>query len=200
MAKASKPSSGMAKVRFIILEAEMDSGDLGDITAAIQNALKPRVIQGETRLVQLEHKDSSFEEIAVQPEELDADDVSPAATKRKAVPAGPRKFPSPIVVDVPYKDASVEITEFARVHDFSTTADKYLIVLAWFDEGLNKSGVSVNEVYTCFRKIGWPTNLKDFSQPLRDLKGQQVVTGNSKDGFTINHLGIDRVSKMRKSA
>ena len=80
-----------------------------------------------------------------------------------------------------------------------TTNDKFLAVLGWFKEAADKEAITVDEVYTVFRKLGWPTSIKDFSQPLRDLKGQQVIGGGAKGGFIINHIGLDRVQKLAEA-
>ena len=44
MAKQGPIKTGTAKIRFIMLDAEIPEGDLSQITIAIQNALKPTTI------------------------------------------------------------------------------------------------------------------------------------------------------------
>jgi hypothetical protein len=195
MAKGAKQTTGTSKIRFIVLEAEIDGGDLSEITSAIQNALKPKSTV-EQRIIQIEGKatipDIDFDEVIYEPFE---DDVPSPTTKKRAAPAQKRTFSTPTVVDVDWKiEPSIEA--FMSDHAASSTADKYLSVLAWFNDKAGIEAVTSNHVYTAFRKLGWSTAIKDFSQPLRDLKVQQVITGGGKDGFKINHLGLDRISKL----
>lgn len=196
MARQTKSTSGNSKIRFIMLEADMDSGDLSEITAAIQNALKPKA-QIEQRIVYVEDKHFDSDSLkndsdAAEFTEVDEGLVAPDRPRRSATK---RSYPTPQVVDVDWAtDPTIE--QFAASHPASTTNDKYLVVLAWFKDVHEQHAVSTNDVYTAFRKLEWPTNIKDFSQPLRDLKSQQIVTGSSKDGFQINHLGLDRVKKL----
>ena len=52
MARGSNLKGGSSKIRFIMLEAELNDGDLSQVTQAIQNALRPattipaRIISG----------------------------------------------------------------------------------------------------------------------------------------------------------
>ena len=196
MKRSGKSSEG-TRVRFIMLEAESDSGDLTQIAAAIQNALRPKA-GSETKVVYLEDRSGPtaepLQDSFVQAEE----DVPQEPPQRRQRSSQKRSFPTPKVSDVNW-DVSPRIEEFVRDHPPKTVADQYLAALAWFKEAGDKEAATVDDVYTIFRKVGWPTNIRDFSQPLRDLKGRQWVTGGTKEGFSINHLGLDRVKKFGKS-
>lgn len=89
------------------------------------------------------------------------------------------------------------IEEFIAEHPPKSTTDRFLVALTWLKVAAQKQSGTVNEVYTIFRKVKWPTAIKDFSQPMRDLKGQQLVSGGAKDGFSVNHLGEARVEEMK---
>jgi hypothetical protein len=194
MKRPTKGADGSTRVRFIMLEAESESGDLAEIAAAIQNALRPKSTV-EQRTVYVEDKGEARLELAPAADLIEEAD-EPAVAAKRARPAPQRRsFPTPQVVDVEW-DVKPSIEEFAASHSAKTVSDRFLVVLAWQKEAAKKTAVSVDEVYTVFRKLGWPTNIKDFSQPLRDLKSQQWVTGGAKDGFSINHLGLDRVKKF----
>jgi hypothetical protein len=196
MARQSKLASGVSKVRFILLEAEGDSADLSDITQAIQGALGPRHIV-QQRIIsqdspkQIEAIAQPFDEIEL---EEDADAPVEAPKKAPRATSQRRAFPTPEVVDVDWS-SEVPLDEYVSLHPPKNTNERYLTVLSWFKQQKDQDSVSVNEVYTAFRKLKWPTAIKDFSQPLRDLKGQQLLTGGSKDGFRVNHLGISRVEE-----
>ena len=55
--------------------------------------------------------------------------------------------------------------------------------------------ITVDHIYTCYRLLGWPTDIPDFAQPLRWLKHQQLFTSPERGKYAINHLGLDRAEK-----
>jgi hypothetical protein len=202
LAKGTTTKSGNSRIRFIMLEADLSDGDLSQVTMAIQNALRP--VQASTKIVQIPvGKVADDSSDPPQEEQFDGEiELAPAITAEpKRVRSGStqrRSFPTPKVVPVDW-NVTPSIEGFMKEHPPKTTSDKYLAVLGWFKEAADKEAITVDEVYTVFRKLSWPTNIKDFSQPLRDLKGQQVLTGGSKAGFTINHIGLDRVKKFAEA-
>lgn len=199
MAKSSHAKSGSSRIRFIMLEADLSEGDLSQVTTAIQNALRPT--QAPARIVQIpmgktvdDEVDTAAEELLDGEVELDPS-ISTEARRPRSGSSRKRTFPTPKVVPVDWSPKP-SVEDFMKQHPSKTSNDKFLAVLAWFKEAADKDAITVDEVYTVFRKLGWPTNIKDFSQPLRDLKGQQVIDGGAKAGFTINHIGLDRVRKF----
>ena len=184
-------------MRFVLLEAEIADGDFSQITQAIQNALGPRtLVQKQILRLDADFEDNTedglLEEIN---SEGDCGQPDRVATPRSKS-AVKRTFATPEVVDVDW-NVSPTIEKYAEEHPPKTTTDKFLVVLSWFKEAVGAGTVTTNQVYTTFRKLKWSTAIKDFSQPLRDLKGQQLITGSSKVGFSINHLGHARVEEMK---
>jgi hypothetical protein len=58
-------------------------------------------------------------------------------------------------------------------------------------------GVTADHVYTCFRKLNWSTGSKDFAQPLRNLKANQLLDqGPSRGTYAVNHIALDRVHRF----
>ena len=54
--KASEQSKGSNKIRFVMLEADLSDGNLGELTQAITNALKPTssvryITSGQSRMI-----------------------------------------------------------------------------------------------------------------------------------------------------
>jgi len=39
--------------------------------------------------------------------------------------------------------------------------------------------------------------VKDFAQPLRDMKSQQLFGSTEKGTYTINHVGLQRVAELK---
>jgi hypothetical protein len=54
----------------------------------------------------------------------------------------------------------------------------------------------MNHVYTCYRKIKWPTNIADFDAGLRALKGRKLMSRTAPGTYAINHLGTAEVDAL----
>jgi hypothetical protein len=94
-------------------------------------------------------------------------------------------------------NADVSLASFAEGKDASSQHKKYLICAAWLKEHRSIDAVGASHIYTCFRSIGWPTNIPDFAQPLRQLKSERYFSKSSGAGeYEINHVGLDYVKKL----
>ena len=125
-----------------------------------------------------------------QDEADDQGSSSKANTKKRRT-----TYRTPSVVPLE-TSTSPSLKEFVSSHPPDTLVQKHLVVLAWAKETSEKSSLNVDEVYTAFRHLGWPSGQKDFSQPLRDLKKRQLISGGAKDGFEINHIGLGEIEKL----
>lgn len=207
MAKQTTAKNGTSRIRFIMLDAEIPEGDLSQITAAIQNALKPT-----TTIIQQRLPAQSV--AALSPGAVDSDtqgdleekifesddsssDEAPA--QRPAREARPRKFTVPKVLELDLASGR-SFESYATEHAPKSEPDRNLVVLAWFREHRPGEPVTANHVYTCYRAMKWPSGIDDFSWPLRALKKEQLVTSTGRGQYTINHLGIARVEKMGQAA
>ncbi len=90
----------------------------------------------------------------------------------------------------------VSLASFALGKDSKSQHKKFLIAAAWLKEHRGINAVTDGHIYTCFKSMGWSTNIPDFSQPLRDLKAKQQYFEKSDEGYEINHLGLDYVKKL----
>jgi len=73
---------------------------------------------------------------------------------------------------------------------------RYLLIAYWFKTFRNLDAITPNHVFTCYKKVGWTTQARDFAQPLRDL-ARNGSNGDMKEGaFVINHIGEGIVDKM----
>jgi hypothetical protein len=205
MAKQPPPTGGMSKVRFIMLDAELPSGDVEQITQAIQNALRPVQAVQPRRVTAISTNqrvadplgEELEEEGAFSPEILDEDvEVNSGAIKRVA-PSRPRKYRSPKVLSDVDLSTAPSWTEFVASHNPSSILDKYLMVAAWFKEHRGINAITADHVYTCFRTANWSVGIEDFGQPLRRLRADQLMGGDAKGGFVINHIGLNDVNKMK---
>jgi hypothetical protein len=103
----------------------------------------------------------------------------------------------------PGEDPSLEAYADARnIAAASPVSRKFLVVAAWLHEQRSGMKITADRAFTCFRFVDWPFNI-DFDQPLRDLSrsNSQCLELKSEDKgkgeFTITHLGLDKVNKMR---
>lgn len=199
MAKNSTPKSGTSRIRFIMLEAEVENGDLSEITSAIQNALKaPSQAAGRIGTTVVARQigreppaiDAEVEAENAAEEEVDASKPKPQRS------SSDRKPPSaPEVIDIDLK-SDPPLRDFAQKATVKSDSGRFLLIAAYLKEHRGIEAVTASHIYTGFRHLGWSTAIKDFGQPLRDLKGQQLFTSPSKGHYSINHLGLDRVEKM----
>jgi len=189
--------SGNSKIRFIMLEAELNDGNLSQITQAISNALNKSGVAH--RLVAAPVTNSAISNGGDVDEAQDevVEEVAQQETSR--VPRKPRKISVPkVLVDVDLNSGDMPFAKFAEGKAPTSDLARHLVVAYWFKAYRQVNSVSIDHVYTCYKKVGWSTDIKDFAQPFRDVQRQQG-RGEFKGGlFTINHLGEDAVEKMPK--
>jgi len=200
MAKNSTAKSGgTSRIRFVMVDAEIADGDIGQITQAIQNALRgpaqtpsikriaaPAATNGNG--VEVQELDPADEEN----DEIEVIDNSPQPVRQR----GPRKpSPTPDIVDIDM-DSDVSLAAFASGKDAKSQHKKYLIAAAWLKEHRSTDGVGAGHIYTCFRSMDWSTNIPDFWQPLRILKAKKYFVKNDKGEYEINHIGLAYVKKL----
>lgn len=190
------PKSGTSRIRFIMVEAEIADGELGQITAAIQNALRPATVIAPRATPQLTAAPASVngDLVVDEPDETEELETVPRATASK--PRRSRKPTTPEVLDVDMT-SDVSLENFVSKHPVESEPDKNLVIAAWFREHRNTDTVKASHIYTAYRQLKWPAGFDDFTWPLRYLKKEQYVVGGSARGeYSINRLGLDRVRKM----
>ena len=69
------------------------------------------------------------------------------------------------------------------------------MVATWFKLHRGVDAINADHVYTCYRKVKWPTNIPDFVQPLRNLKFKKLMDQKEKGLYAINHLGLSEVDE-----
>lgn len=180
-----------------MVEAELGDGDIGQITQAIQNALRSPATPPAKRIVAPTVSNATTPEHEFEPEvenvgEDDDIEAPPAPAKARGARKPP---PTPNIVDIDM-NADVSLASFAEGKDAKSQHKKYLIAAAWLKEHRGVDGVTADHIYTCFRSMGWPTSIPDFWQPLRDLKRRKYFSKNEKNEYEINHIGLDQVNKL----
>lgn len=195
MAKQPTSKSGTSRIRFIMLDAEIPEGDLSQITAAIQNALKPTTTVIQQRLSSTNptiqnDTDAEFVEEAVGDEVIDIPPAAKAPRQSK-----PRKPTTPEVLDVDLT-SEPSLESYANDHSPSSEPERYLVIAAWFKEHRDTPSVTTGHIYTGYRSLGWSVAIEDFGWPLRQLKKDKYMSSGARGEYSINHLGIARVNKL----
>jgi hypothetical protein len=203
MAKQPVSKGGSTKVRFIMLEAEGAEGDIAQIAAAIQSALKPSQAVIQQRIAPAARpvasiSDQSEASDSAEHDDVDSDDeiVAPAPS-RVLKDSKPRKYVSPKVLEV---DLTTQLAfeEYANARKAENEKDRFLIVAAWFKEHREETAIGVNHVYTCYKKMRWPSAISDFAWPFRSLKKDGLMDSGGRGLYAINHIGVGRADELEK--
>jgi len=194
-----------------MVEAELsDGGDLSQITHAIQNALRPQVaaprLSGVGQMRTNNTVTGAQSPIAVDPEEYEeaeqeAENGGGEPTRDasgETTPRAPRKFRTPEILDVDLI-ADPSFAQFASEKNPPSHLMRFLTVAAWFKLHRQLDAVTSDHVYTCYRAVKWPTDIQDFAQPLRDLKGRKFLHLKERGHYAINHIGLQEVDNLGKS-
>jgi hypothetical protein len=197
MAKNFSKAASPSRIRFVMVEAELGDGDVGQITQAIQNALRSPATSSIKRIAPTTGPNGATSQPEHEPEVEDFEqdeiiDASPAPLKARAS----RKPPStPNIVEIDM-NADVSLSSFVQGKDAKSQNKKYMIAAAWLKEHRRIDAVTADHIYTCFRSIGWSVGIPDFWQPLRNLKAKKYFTQNENGEYAINHLGLDFVRRL----
>ena len=206
MAKMTPKNGGNSKIRLIMLEADLADGDLTQITQAITQAVR----QGQPVVrqpVAITARSTAAPAAAAQNGDVDDETADQTAKDEPeeqeeataaSRPRASRKFPAPkVIADLDLNAGAMSFEKFAMAKgNPSKHLKRYLLSAYWLKENLGIECVNMNHIFTCYKKMGRSTNIRDFSQPLRDL-ARNNTNGEVKDGsFTINLIGGGVVEKM----
>ena len=196
MAKGNgNKSSGTSRIRFIMVDAELSDGDIGPITLAIQNALRGPGTTTMPRIASISPAKAGAQDADELPAESDevfeevVGDVSTTSKISNKRPGIKRVAPSPQVIDMDEAGTSSLKSFIGRINPKSQHK-RYLAIAAWYNDERQTNTVTADHIYTCYRILSWPTTVKDFGQPLRELKHQKYFTLPEKGKYAINHLGL----------
>lgn len=205
MAKQPTQKNGTSRIRFIMIDAEIPEGDLSQITSAIQNALKPTttIIQqrvagpaSATALLDPAAGNEGADEDEIPGSAYQVEESSAASTPKAARPARTRKPTTPEVLDLDFT-SDLSLKSFADQHPADSEPERNLVIAAWFKEHRDTPSVTSAHIYTGYRVVGWSVGLEDFGWPLRYLKKEKLMSSSARGSFDINHLGLDKVKKLR---
>jgi hypothetical protein len=200
MAKHNPPSHQRSKVRLFFVDADLAPGDLEELTAALTTAIRPTHViartSGAPRLAI--PAASNGEAVIEEMEEVESlaldEPVEEAPTDRTS--SRKRSYRKPVPVNLDMRSGGKAFEEFAREKGPADQRARYLVAAAWLHDFAKVSVISADHVFTCYKSAGWTFDIKDPGLPLRKLKAEGL--GTTKDGlFSINHLGLAEVEKMK---
>jgi len=196
-----KIASGPARVRLVVLDAEIPDGDLGAFNQVLQNALRSPT----TTIVQQRINGATAKTLTHQPvSELDGEvdeavdelveetEISSQPPKQR-VPRKPAAMPKVLEFDI---DSEPSLASFVAKTNPTSNHKRYLVIAAWFHLHRKLDAVTADHIYTCFRHLNWPLGIADFAQPLRELKHKQYFTTPEAGKYAINQLGLAQVAKF----
>ncbi|MBR1219929.1 hypothetical protein JQ557_18115 [Bradyrhizobium sp. U87765 SZCCT0131] len=198
MAKNSGKASGTSRIKFIMFDAEIADDQLQSVTQAITNALRGPA-QAPKRLApspaQLNGSNGAAAEHDDEPDLFDhadeaeaAVDVTPAAPKKKAQRRVAPK-PNMILIDT---DSEPPLSSLV---DPKSNHRRYLMIAAWLHDHRATPVITQDHIYSCYRLLGWPTDIGDFAQPLRELKHKQYFSTPERGKYAINQLGLHKAKE-----
>src|SRR5262249_61649267 len=79
--------------------------------------------------------------------------------------------------------------------DPKSNRKRYLKIGEWLHDHRGIEAVTADHIYTCYRHLGWPTDIPDFAQPLRELKHKQYFTTPERGKYAINQLGLAKAAE-----
>jgi hypothetical protein len=194
MAKNSGKTGGTSRIKFIMFDAEIADDQIPMVTQAITNALRgphpaPKRLPPATPQLNgngaAEHDDEPdlFDDV----EEAEAVDVNPAP-KKKATPR--RVAPKPNVIPIDDGDPPL-----SSLMDPKSNHRRYLMIAAFLHDHRDTPVVTQDHIYSCYRLLGWPTDILDFAQPLRELKHKQYFATPERGKYAINQLGLQKAKE-----
>jgi hypothetical protein len=201
---ANKPkSTGTSRIKLIVLDAEVADDQIHTLTQALTNALRGPVQAPALRRMPPAPQLNGHAEVDDEPGLFDnvEDDDSVEVVTPKPRSTAPRKAaPTPDVLPIDFNAYEVPLATFVAGYKPESHLRRYLVAAAWFHEHGGVQKVTPAHIYSAYRWLKWPLDVKDFAQPLRDLKAQQLLTSTEKGTYTLHHVGLQRVAEMKNGS
>ena len=180
-----------------MFDAEVAEGEISQITQAIQNALRgpvqltARRVSPPTALNAPPEANGHAENSEAEFEQDDVVEVeaTPATRARPRAPRKPASKPNIIELDL------TSDPPLSSLADPGSNHKRYLGIAGWLHDHRGIQAVTVDHIYTCYRHLGWPTDIHDFAQPFRELKFKQFFTTPERGKYAINQLGLAKAAE-----
>ena len=144
MAKYAVNSNKVSgKIRFIMLEADLEDGNLAEIAQAISNAVRPSIVQqimpqtqvpkviAGAKVTSPNTTDGVGNEIDDE-DNLVANNSTETSTPKKRTPRERSVFKGEILDNIDWDGGTSPFVEYMRAANPQDTTKKYLLIAAWF--------------------------------------------------------------------
>jgi len=198
--KSNAKAAGTSRIRFIMVDAEIADDQIQSVTQAITSALRgPSTItkriaapaaplNGSNGSAEHVEEPDLFDNVAEADDGADVLDVTPAAPKKKTQR---RVAPKPTAITI-VTDGEPPLSSLV---DPKSNHRRYLMIAAWLHDHRETPVITQDHIYSCYRLLGWPTDILDFAQPLRELKHKQYFTTPKRGNYAINQLGMQKAKE-----
>jgi hypothetical protein len=205
--RAGGGEGGNSKIRFIMLEADLNGGDLTQITQAISNALRPATSLPPMRVIAPPMSGpvvNGAPPNGANADETDADVETPIEAVNDGAAMTPksqrkRSYREPKIIDGLDVTGNSGTTwvQFATAKAPKSKAKRFLTAMTWFKNHGGKAAIGIDEVYTAFRTPGvdWPYAFPDYDSVFRGLVAQDVASRTDTGLYAINVVGEGKVDK-----
>jgi hypothetical protein len=198
----AKEDKGKVKMTVIHFETESDNQTLQEniraiaqtLSRALANPVRGGSIPALPSGNRVDQPPTVFDENDFEDVAIDAEAVGGGRSKAKG--SGSKKPATPHTVDLNFSAAKTSLKDFMDQKKPSSINKRYLAIAFWLRENLGLETVTMHEIYTCYRLMGWNVP-RDANQPLRDIKKQGWMNKAQAPGaYSVNHVGENEVNNM----
>jgi hypothetical protein len=204
------------KIRFIMLEADIEDGNLTEIAQAISNAVRaapvqviqapatPRAIEGRVDGKSLSAAQATPPVTVFDDDDSDSDNGAAEtplpASKRQPREQSPRTYTQPKPINgLNWNGDGVSFKEFATGKKQTSFVKRYLVIAAWFRLHNDLPSITLEHVFTAYGMMGWGWETgKDMAIHFREgmRPERRWYESDSKGNYTITDLGLNVVENM----
>jgi hypothetical protein len=194
-----------SRVRIFFVEGDFAPGDLRELTETLSSAIRPTRIAPRTAPHQLAAPAEGHLQVEenlpdLEPADLSSNGGEEAPARAQRGQGKKRAYRKPQVVAMKMVgDDGTAFESFANEHHPDDHLSRYLVAAAWLQEHAKVDPVTVDHIYTCYKALDWAFDVTDPGSAFRKLKRDGLGTLKAGD-FSINHIGLATVQKMRPSA
>jgi hypothetical protein len=202
MAKSTK-STGTSRIKLIVLDAEVADDQIHTLTQALTNALRgsspaPAMRRLPAAPAQL-NGGGEPEQEEMEFDDAEEGDIEVIAPKKPKVNGIRKAAPTPELLPIDFNAFDVPLATFVAEYKTESDRARFMVAGVWFHEHGGVTKITPSHIYSAYRWLKWPL-IKDFGQPLRDLKKDQLFTSSEKGTYTPHHVALQRVAELKHGA
>jgi hypothetical protein len=200
------PSGERNKFRLLFVDGDLSTEGMQQLTQALTNAFRPVAIpsrrpptlkggldsveNGNDVSQEDELDDAGDQSMTSEPLQVSSETVAPRTPRKRTRPPLPT-----YQADLDLTSQSVPFKAFASQIAPKKHSRRYLIVAAWFKDHAGRDAIGTDDIYTCYKTVGWPLSIADWDKPLRQLVNQDWMRRVEEGRYTITPLGEDKLTR-----